>query len=65
MFCLTFAQFLCKLGFSGRDLHMHDVAYARRLNSCVRRPILSCVMPLPRNPNFLFVLFLHSHVCFV
>ena len=67
MFCLAFALFLCKLGFLGMDLCMHDLAYARKLNSFVYRPVLACVMSLPRNPKFffLFVLFPHSHVCFV
>ena len=53
------------LGFLGKDLCMHDLASACRLNSCVHRPVLACVMPLPRNSKFLFVLFLLSHVCFV
>ena len=55
-----------KLRFLGKDLRTHDLACAHRLNSCVRRPVLACMMSLPRNPNFLFVFFfLHSHVCFV
>ena len=63
--CLASALFLCKLGFVGKDLRTHDLACAHRLNSCVRKPVLVCVMPLPRNLNFLFVLFLHSYVCSV
>ena len=51
------------LGFLGKDLRTHDLAYAHKLNSCVRRPVLACVKPLPKIPKFLFVLFLLSHVC--
>ena len=62
MFCLAFALFLCKLGFLGKDLHTHDLAYARKLNSCVHRPVLACVMPLPRNANFCLFCFC-THMC--
>ena len=33
---------------------MHDLAYARKLDSCVHRPVLACMMLLPKNPNFFF-----------
>ena len=61
MFCLACALFLCKLDFLAKDLHTHGLAYARRLNSCIRRPVLACMMPLPRNPNF--CLFVSTFTC--
>ena len=65
MFYLAFdfALFLCKLGFLDKDLHTHDLAYSHKLNSCVGRPVLACVMLLPKNPNF--CLFLLSRVYFM
>ena len=34
---MAFTLFLCKLGFLGKDLGTHDLAYACKLNSCVHR----------------------------
>ena len=34
----------------------HNLAYARK-------PILACVMPLPKNPKFLFVCFVPAFTC--
>ena len=62
MFCLASSLFLCKLGFLGKDLSMHDIACAHRLNSCVCRPVLTCVMLLPRNLNFCLFCF-YTHIC--
>ena len=30
---------------------------------CARRPVLACMMPLPKNPKFLFVCFVSSFTC--
>ena len=40
---------------------MHGLAYACRLNSCVRRPVLACMMPLPR--TLIFVCFVSTFTC--
>ena len=50
------------LGFLGKDLCTLDLAYAHRLNSCVRRLVLASMMSLPRNPNF-FVCFVSVFIC--
>ena len=59
---LVFALFLCWLGFLGKDLRTHDLAYTRRLNSCVCRPVLAWMMMLPRKPYFFVCFVLPSHV---
>jgi len=51
-FCSIFAF----LGFLGKDLRTHNLAYAHKT-------VLACEMPLPRNPKFLFVCFVSTFTC--
>ena len=63
---LVIALFLCWLGFLGKDLHMHDLACACRLNSCRRRPILVAWCCYLKNLDFcLFWVCLHLFICIV